>query len=84
MHATTDRILRRARALHYAILAYRGNGGSPRTDDVAIIVTCEEYADVTRDPFLIGAHGFGDPAVQLNFTVAPTELRLYGILVLPR
>jgi hypothetical protein len=83
MHQTTDRLLRRARALNHAIHSYYGNGGAPRIDDVAIIVTCEEYADITGDPFLTAAGGAASFGFGFGFDY-PTELRLYGILVLPR
>jgi len=49
-------------------------------DKVALIVTCEEYAELMADPELWKQH-YVDVGTMDRY---PAELRLCGILVLPR
>lgn len=77
------RMLRRAQHLRYALGMYPSSSADARTliDSVALVVTCEEYDQLKADP-LLWQHYYADFALPKDGDMA--ELRLCGILVLPR
>lgn len=80
----TNTLIRRAWALGRALNSYPFPVDQNIFDCVALVVTCEEYAQLKSDPELWDGYARGEGVLDFHVPMeGASEIRLCGVLVLP-